>query len=115
MGLTPHISNGDHKKIASTEFTKDVWNELNLPAIHLRDSLLETTRFRSGKTLPISSSADIYEALKATPLVSLYSMASSIIIMIVLTIFLFTMLQSKRFLKMFLKTIQKQTNTTGLM
>ncbi len=76
MGLTPHILNGDHKKIASTEFTKDVWDELNLPAIHLRDSLLETTRFRSGKTLPISSSAEIYEALKATPFVSLYSMAS---------------------------------------
>lgn len=62
--------------LVPTVFTADVWNTINEPSQHATSALLETTKFRSGKPLPISSAANVYEALNETPFVSLYSMAS---------------------------------------
>jgi hypothetical protein len=40
------------------------------------DSLLEKTRFRSGKSVSIALAPEIYKTLKKTPFASLYGMAS---------------------------------------
>jgi len=61
---------------APTVFTTGIWNTINEPNQHATSQLLETTKFRSGKALPISSAANVYQALSLTPFASLYSMAS---------------------------------------
>ncbi len=72
MNLTPH----DDSKVATTDFIEGIWYEMNLPVENFRNSLLETTRFRSGKTISVSSAPEVYKALGETPFVSLYSMVS---------------------------------------
>lgn len=59
-----------------THFTEGIWYKMNVPNEKYIDSLLEKTRFRSGKSVPIASAPKIYKALQKTPFVSLYGMAS---------------------------------------
>ncbi len=49
---------------------------MNIPTEPFIDSLLEKTRFRSGKTVPIALAPEIYKALRKTPFASLHGMAS---------------------------------------
>lgn len=75
LNITPHLDEFD-ALVAPTPFTADIWSEINKPKEKATSTLLETTRFRSGKPVQISSAQKVYEALKETPFVSLYSMAS---------------------------------------
>ncbi|MEL1243044.1 hypothetical protein AAEO56_02120 [Flavobacterium sp. DGU11] len=75
LNITPHSDAGE-TNLAPTVFTADVWDTINEPKQNATSPLLETTRFRSGKPLPISSAASVYESLNKTPFASLYSMAS---------------------------------------
>ncbi|RYZ55335.1 MAG: hypothetical protein EOP49_03040 [Sphingobacteriales bacterium] len=67
---------GAHDPVAAIPFTAGIWSEINMPTEKATNALLETTRFRSGKPVAISLAPAIYEALRATPFASLYSMAS---------------------------------------
>lgn len=62
--------------VPPTPFTKDVWRTMNRPAEQYVDSLLELTRFRSGKPLPIRLAPAVYARLAKTPFPSLYAMAA---------------------------------------
>lgn len=75
LNITPHIDDID-RPVPPTPFTADVWYKMNEPQENSTNPLLETTRFRSGKLLPISSALEVYRALQETPFASLYSMAS---------------------------------------
>lgn len=74
-GITPHSE--DAKAVLEpTAFTKDIWRLMNKPAEPYIDSLLEQTRFRSGKPVPISLAPDVYAKLSTTPFPSLYATAA---------------------------------------
>jgi hypothetical protein len=73
--ITPHETETD-VAAKPTAFTKDVWRLMNVPAETYMDSLLEQTRFRSGKPVPVSLAADVYNQLSKTPFPSLYAMAA---------------------------------------
>jgi len=75
LDITPHPDDIE-ANFKTTDFTTDVWDKMNTPNQKVTSALLETTRFRSGKQLPISSAPDVYKALQETPFASLYSMAS---------------------------------------
>ncbi|RLJ80985.1 hypothetical protein BCL90_0004 [Pedobacter alluvionis] len=75
LNITPHPDDFD-ALVAPTPFTADIWSKINKPKEKATSALLETTRFRSGKPVLISSAQKVYEALKETPFASLYSMAS---------------------------------------
>lgn len=75
LNITPHIDDID-RPVPPTPFTADVWHKMNEPNENVTNPLLETTRFRSGKPIPISSAPEVYQALQKTPFASLYSMAS---------------------------------------
>lgn len=75
LNITPHPDETD-LIVAPTPFTTDVWNAINKPLDKATSALLETTRFRSGKPTVISYAHDVYNALRETPFVSLYSVAS---------------------------------------
>ena len=53
-----------------------VWQNRSAPAHGYTDPILETTRFRGGKPIPIIRAPEVYRKLENTPFVSLYSMAS---------------------------------------
>lgn len=69
-----HISANQQKKPKS--FTANIWVKMNEPNQKATNGILETSRFRNGKPLPLSASPAIYKALSKSPFVSLYSMAS---------------------------------------
>ena len=73
--ITPRLTK-ENAAVKPTEFTKNIWRLMNVPAEPYIDSLLEQTRFRSGKPVPISLSPDIYNQLSKTPFPSLYAMAA---------------------------------------
>lgn len=75
LNITPHTDEADDI-VTPTAFTTNIWYKMNEPQKNATTELLETTRFRSGKQIPISSSPDVYKALQATPFASLYSMAA---------------------------------------
>ena len=75
LNMTPHTDDID-LVVTPTSFTIDVWDKMNQPQENATNTVLETTRFRSGKPLPISSTPEIYKALQESPFASLYSMAS---------------------------------------
>ena len=75
MDITPHPAERD-AIVAPTLFTKDIWRKMNVPAEPYLDSLLEQTRFRSGKALPVSLAPEVYRQLAQTPYPSLYAMAA---------------------------------------
>lgn len=75
LKLTPNAESVD-SLVAHTAFTKNIWRLFNKPTAQFTNSVLEKTRFRSGKVQPIASAPDIYNALKKTPFPSLYGMAS---------------------------------------
>lgn len=72
--VTPQTE--EEPALAVTPFTRDIWRERNVPVEAYLDSLLETTRFRGGGPIPIERVPEVYRALKQTPFVSLYGMAS---------------------------------------
>lgn len=74
-GITPHPEDAD-AVVEPTAFTKDIWRLMNKPAEPYIDSLLEQTRFRSGKPVPISLAPDVYAKLSKTPFPSLYATAA---------------------------------------
>jgi hypothetical protein len=74
-GVTPHPKEAI-AVMEPTPFTKDIWRLMNKPAEPYIDSLLEQTRFRSGKPMPVNLAPDIYNKLSKTPFPSLYAMAS---------------------------------------
>ncbi len=73
--LTPHPTQAS-AVAQPTPFTQDVWRTMNKPAELYLDSLLEQTRFRSGKPLPIGRAPEVYARLAKTPFPSLYAMAA---------------------------------------
>ncbi|WP_324678563.1 hypothetical protein [Hymenobacter sp. GOD-10R] len=73
--LTPHPAQAS-TVVPPTPFTQDVWRMMNKPAEPYSDSLLEQTRFRSGKPLPIGRAPEVYARLAKTPFPSLYAMAA---------------------------------------
>ncbi|WP_143828660.1 hypothetical protein [Dyadobacter fermentans] len=75
LDITPHPAEAS-AVVPPTAFTKDVWRMMNVPVEPYIDSLLEQTRFRSGKQLPISRAPEIYARLAKTPFPSLYAMAA---------------------------------------
>ncbi len=75
LNLASHPDKKD-SLVVHTTFTKNIWSKMNTPVANFTNPLLENTRFRSGKTQPISSAPEIYDALKKTPFPSLYGMAS---------------------------------------
>jgi hypothetical protein len=75
LNLTPEVKEADDL-VKPTDFTKNIWLSLNKPASRFTNSILENTRFKTGKIQPVSSASEIYNALKKTPFVSLYGMAS---------------------------------------
>ena len=75
LNLTPHATDTD-SSVTHTAFTKTTWHLFNKPNAKFSNPDLEKTRYRGGKVQPISSAKNIYNALKKTPFVSLYGMAS---------------------------------------
>lgn len=75
MNVTPHVSE-KQALVESTPFTNGVWRMMNVPEDRYLDSLLEQTRFRSGRPMPISLAPDVYGKLSKTPFASLYGMAA---------------------------------------
>lgn len=75
LALTPHSGEGD-TVAAPTAFTRGIWHTANVPEKAFISPLLETTRFRSGKQVPVSDAPKIYKDLQKTPFVSLYSTAA---------------------------------------
>ncbi|WP_373550490.1 hypothetical protein [Haliscomenobacter sp.] len=75
LNITPHPQERG-ELVEPTPYTKNIWYKMNIPTEPFIDSLLEKTRFRSGKTLPIALAPEIYKALRKTPFASLYGMAS---------------------------------------
>ncbi len=74
-GITPPTSQR-HALVEPTPFTKEVWRTMNAPVEEYVDSLLEQTRFRSGRPMVISMAPDVYRKLAQTPFPSLYGMAA---------------------------------------
>lgn len=75
LNITPHPEERG-ALVEPTPYTKGIWHKMNIPTEPFIDSLLEKTRFRSGKTVPIALAPEIYKALGKTPFASLYAMAS---------------------------------------
>jgi hypothetical protein len=75
LNITPHPEERG-ALVEPTPYTKGIWYKMNVPTEPFIDSLLEKTRFRSGKTVPIALAPEIYKALRKTPFASLYGMAS---------------------------------------
>ncbi len=75
LDVTPHPKERDIF-VEPTPFTQNIWYKMNVPAENFIKPLLETTRFRSGKPISILYAPEVYKALKETPFVSLYGMAS---------------------------------------
>ncbi len=73
--LTPRPSE-PQGVIEPTRFTNGVWRTMNRPDNRYLDSLLEQTRFRSGRPLSISRAPEVYRKLAKTPFASLYGMAA---------------------------------------
>ena len=72
--ITPNL---DEKEtlVKTTDFTKNVWYKMSVPTRDFTDSLLEKTRFRSGKKVSINLAPEIYQKLSKTPFASLYGTA----------------------------------------
>lgn len=75
LNITPHPEERG-ALVNPTPYTKGIWYKMNVPTEPFIDSLLEQTRFRSGKMVPIALAPEIYKALGKTPFASLYAMAS---------------------------------------
>ncbi|MCF0051118.1 hypothetical protein LXM25_13680 [Dyadobacter sp. LJ53] len=75
LDINPHPAEAS-AIVPPTQFTKDIWRMMNVPAEPYIDSLLEQTRFRSGKPLPISLAPEVYTRLAKSPFPSLYAMAA---------------------------------------
>lgn len=75
LNITPHVEEKD-ALVEPTPFTRLIWQKMNVPVEAFINPLLETTRFRSGKVISIASAPGVYSALRQTPFVSLYGMAS---------------------------------------
>ena len=75
LNITPHPEERG-ALVEPTPYTKGIWHKMNIPTEPFIDSLLEKTRFRSGKTVPIALAPEVYKALGKTPFASLYGMAS---------------------------------------
>lgn len=73
--INPHPAHATDV-VPSTPFTKGIWLRMNVPAEPYIDTLLEQTRFRSGKQVPISQAPEVYARLAKTPFPSLYAMAA---------------------------------------
>ncbi|KAA9354069.1 hypothetical protein F0P93_15770 [Larkinella humicola] len=75
MGVTPQAA--EKQSVGEpTAFTNGIWRTMNVPVDPYIDSLLEQTRFRSGKAVPISLAPEVYRKLAKTPYASLYAMAA---------------------------------------
>jgi hypothetical protein len=61
----------------ASAFSSRVWSNRRNPASQFRYAVLDSTRFRGGKPLPVETAPRIYAAFQQTPFVSLYSMSSS--------------------------------------
>jgi hypothetical protein len=75
LDINPHPAEAD-ELVEPTPFTKGIWRQMNKPTDAYVDSLLEQTRFRSGKPLPINFAPEVYSKLAKTPFTSLYAMAA---------------------------------------
>lgn len=73
--VTPYSAEKD-SIVTPTPYTKNVWRMVTVPEDPYIDSLLEQTRFRSGKAIPINLAPDVYRKLAKTPFPSLYGMAA---------------------------------------
>ncbi|MCX6215634.1 hypothetical protein [Spirosoma sp.] len=75
MNITPHPAE-TQSVVEPTPFTKGLWHKMNVPDDKYLDTLLEKTRFRSGKLMPIRQAPAVYQTLSKTPFPSLYAMAA---------------------------------------
>ena len=75
LEITPHPDDRE-ALVEPTPFTRNVWHKMNVPTGSSTDSLLEKTRFRSGKSEAITLAPAVYRKLSKTPFASLYGMAS---------------------------------------
>ncbi|WP_026629046.1 hypothetical protein [Dyadobacter alkalitolerans] len=75
MNMTPHPGEAN-AVVEPTQFTKDIWRLMDVPADPYVDSLLEQTRFRNGKPISITQAPEVYAKLSKTPFPSLYAMAA---------------------------------------
>ncbi len=75
LGITSRSNEGD-TGMALTEFTRGIWDKVNVPERAFISPLLASTRFRSGKQVPVSHAPEIYKELQKTPFASLYSTAA---------------------------------------
>ncbi|WP_223815927.1 hypothetical protein [Adhaeribacter rhizoryzae] len=75
LDFTPHPPDRE-ALVKPTLFTKNIWDKMNVPSKDATDSLLEQTRFRSGKKVSLTLAPAIYKKLSKTPFTSLYGMAS---------------------------------------
>ncbi|TDB62690.1 hypothetical protein [Arundinibacter roseus] len=75
MNITPHPDNAN-EIVDLTQYTTDIWRLSNLPDKRYIDPILEQTRFRSGKPVPINLASEVYRKLAETPFPSLYAMSA---------------------------------------
>ncbi|MEO6282919.1 MAG: hypothetical protein ABIN80_13435 [Dyadobacter sp.] len=69
---TTHIVDGV-LQIAKGNFGTGTWHDITRIAPEFSDALIDSTRYRGGKPLPIDRAEKLYQALSLTPFVSLFS------------------------------------------
>lgn len=60
----------------TTAFTTGIWNDIRNFAPAWQHTLIDSSRFRTGRPQPYSNALGIYQALQKSPFVSLYGTAS---------------------------------------
>jgi len=78
LGITPGLIPVNETEMLgqANPLTAKIWEDRTLPAKQYRGTLLDSTRYRRGKILPVTRAVEVYEALSHTPFVSLYSTSS---------------------------------------
>jgi hypothetical protein len=64
---TTHMVDGTLKLAQMPEFSSGIWQNRTKMAPEFTRDLLDSTRYRGGKPLPIESAKDLYQILKSTP------------------------------------------------
>ncbi|MDP9079313.1 MAG: hypothetical protein M3O71_17930 [Bacteroidota bacterium] len=77
LGITPVRTARSTVDTVKSTFTSGVWTDRTVFAPQFRNTLLDSSHFRrGGKILPINTAKFVYQALRRTPFVSLYSTSS---------------------------------------
>jgi hypothetical protein len=76
MHEATHVVDGSLEILPKNEITKGVWLDRTTIAPAYHTPLLDSTRYRGGKQLASQQALAVYQALRNTPFVSLYSTSS---------------------------------------